>query len=214
MGWDLVDGCWNTYASTATGIGPEVFRYFTTNKTDPSNARRITRDQRAFNAKHGFYITSADYILRPEVLESNFYAWRVTGDTKYLDRAASAIKSFNTFLVAKQTGGYAGLNDVDNPKKGQVDDTESFWFAEVLKYLYLTFDDPSHISLDDYVFNTEAHPFLAPPAKPVYGSGANPLEPTYSTPFVPSTAEHAPLPAISPSRFSSVDVNSDDEGEA
>lgn len=54
---------------------------------------------------------------------------------------------------------------------------ESFFFAEVMKYLYvsavlseeyhllvvlcdffnsyLTFDDPNHISLDEWVFNTE-----------------------------------------------------------
>ena len=32
-----------------------------------------------------------------------------------------------------------------------------FLFAETFKYLYLLFDDPKHISLDKYVFNTEAH---------------------------------------------------------
>jgi mannosyl-oligosaccharide alpha-1,2-mannosidase len=31
--------------------------------------------------------------------------------------------------------------------------------AETLKYFYLTFSEPSVISLDDWVFNTEAHPF-------------------------------------------------------
>lgn len=37
---------------------------------------------------------------------------------------------------------------------------ESFWLAETLKYLYLTLDDssPQLLSLDEYVFNTEAHP--------------------------------------------------------
>ena len=37
---------------------------------------------------------------------------------------------------------------------------ESFWLAETLKYLYLTLDesDPPLLSLDEYVFNTEAHP--------------------------------------------------------
>jgi Glycosyl hydrolase family 47 len=67
------------------------------------------------------------------VLESNFYAWRATADTKYLDRAASAIKSFQTYL--KAPAGYAGILDVNNPSAGQIDDTESFWYAEVLKYL-------------------------------------------------------------------------------
>ena len=34
--------------------------------------------------------------------------------------------------------------------------------AETLKYFYLIFSDPDVISLDDYVFNTEAHPFKLP----------------------------------------------------
>lgn len=42
------------------------------------------------------------------------------------------------------------------------DKMESFWLAETLKYLYLTLDDsqPPLLSLDEYVFNTEAHPLL------------------------------------------------------
>jgi mannosyl-oligosaccharide alpha-1,2-mannosidase len=36
---------------------------------------------------------------------------------------------------------------------------ESFWLAETLKYFYLCFSDTNLISLDDFVLNTEAHPF-------------------------------------------------------
>lgn len=68
------------------------------------------------------------------MLESNFYAYRVTGDTKYLDRAAFAVARFNEWL-ATPDGGFVGLVDVNNPGGDKVDDTESFWFAEVLKYL-------------------------------------------------------------------------------
>ena len=88
----------------------------------------------AFNLEHGYYITAADYIQRPEVLESNFYAWRVTGNQIYLDRARSAVDSFNKYLFTT-TGGFAGINDVNNCTTSQIDYTESFWFAEVLKYL-------------------------------------------------------------------------------
>ena len=35
-----------------------------------------------------------------------------------------------------------------------------FFFAEVLKYMYLTFSDPELINLNSWVINTEAHPFL------------------------------------------------------
>jgi mannosyl-oligosaccharide alpha-1,2-mannosidase len=40
-----------------------------------------------------------------------------------------------------------------------IDSMESFWMAETLKYFYLIFSEPSIIGLDEYVFNTEAHPF-------------------------------------------------------
>ncbi|KAI0044946.1 glycoside hydrolase family 47 protein, partial [Auriscalpium vulgare] len=189
----LNDACWNTYAGDATGIGPEAFAFISADGNFTGGDAPSASDL-AFYAKHGYYVTSSDYIQRPEVLESNFYAWRVTGDTKYLDRAASAIASFNKFL--KKPTGFVGLNDVNDittSTDNAIDETESFWFAEVLKYLYLTFDDPNHISLDNFVFNTEAHPFIAPPAKATYGSGATPTKPTK-----PFTVRPGPLPAISP----------------
>ncbi|KAJ7109482.1 glycoside hydrolase family 47 protein [Mycena epipterygia] len=165
-GLALVDGCMNTYTGTATGIGPEGFAYMAsdgnfTSFPDPTDA------DLAFYDKNGFYIIISDYILRPEVLESNFYAWRATGDTKYLDNAARAIDSFNKYLPA--TVGFTGIDDVNSVNTTKTDDMESFWFAEVLKYLYLTFDDPNHISLDEYVFNTEAHQLKAPAPKASYG---------------------------------------------
>ncbi|KAH7931258.1 glycoside hydrolase family 47 protein [Leucogyrophana mollusca] len=166
-GLQLTDACWNTYASTATGIGPESFAYISSDGNYTGGSAPDASAMSFYN-EHGFYITGADYILRPEVLESNFYAWRATGDTKYLDNAASAIKSFQDYLPT--TVAFAGINDVNSVDSTKVNDMESFWFAEVLKYLYLTFDDPSHISLDDYVFNTECHPFKAPTAKDMYGS--------------------------------------------
>lgn len=36
---------------------------------------------------------------------------------------------------------------------------ESFWTAETLKYLWLLFGEEELLSLDEWVFNTEAHPF-------------------------------------------------------
>jgi mannosyl-oligosaccharide alpha-1,2-mannosidase len=124
--------CISNAEYSSTGIGPEAFAFISsdgnfTGSGDPS------ADQLAFYKKHGYYITASDYILRPEVLESNFYAFRVTGDQKYLDRAASAVTSFNKFL--RTPTGFAGLNDVNSLNGGLIDDTESFWFAEVLKYL-------------------------------------------------------------------------------
>ena len=98
--------------------------------------------------------------MRPEVLESNFYAWRSTGNVKYYERAAAAAESFATYLKTP-TVAYAPIDDVDSTDSDFIDDMESFWFAEVLKYLYLTFDDPTRISLDNCEF-----PPLSSPSSP------------------------------------------------
>ncbi|KAK7681465.1 hypothetical protein QCA50_015557 [Cerrena zonata] len=191
-GLELNDACWNTYASTTTGIGPEIFGYFS--EDGNFTGATPTAEDLAFYDKHGFFIypQAEYYYLRPEVLESNFYAWRVTGNRTYLDRAASAIDSFNKFTKAPIA--FAGIWNVDKVDSGFIDDTESFWYGEVLKYLYLTFDDPGHISLDEWVINTECHPFKAPPAKDVYGSG-NLID---SSTFGPFRPESGSLPAVSP----------------
>ena len=68
---------------------------------------------------------------RPEVMESNFIAWRATGDQKYYDRAVKTYQAFQTYL--KTTTGYAGINDVRQTNSNKIDHCESFWYAEVLK---------------------------------------------------------------------------------
>lgn len=46
------------------------------------------------------------------------------------------------------------------------DDTQqSFFLAETLKYLYLMFGSKDEISLDEWVFNTEAHPLRIVPVR-------------------------------------------------
>ena len=54
--------------------------------------------------------------------------------------------------------GFTGIRDVYqiNPPKDDVQ--QSFFLAETLKYLYLLYTDDDVISLDNWVFNTEAHP--------------------------------------------------------
>jgi len=102
----------------------------------------------------------AHYILRPEVVESFFYAWRFTHDPKWRAYGWEAFQGIEK--NCKAAAGYSGIRDVrvENPAK---DDTQqSFFLAETLKYLYLLFDDDSNIPLDKYVFNTEAHPLSYP----------------------------------------------------
>jgi hypothetical protein len=63
-------------------------------------------------------------------------------------------------LVQIPSGGYSSINNVQDPQRPEPrDKMESFFLGETLKYFYLLFsDDPNLLSLDTYVFNTEAHP--------------------------------------------------------
>jgi mannosyl-oligosaccharide alpha-1,2-mannosidase len=76
------------------------------------------------------------------VLESNFYAWRVTGDPKYIANAQSVVQSYLKFLVVPGgEGGVSGINNVDNASitnADRVDGMDSSFFAEAMKYLYVS----------------------------------------------------------------------------
>ena len=59
----------------------------------------------------------------------------------------------------KVEAGYTGLQDMTVTPLFRNNNQESFFLAETLKYLNLLFADDSVIPLDEFVFNTEAHPF-------------------------------------------------------
>lgn len=153
FGLQLVEACEDTYAQTLTKIGPESFSWNTT--TLPAN-------QTEFYERAGFYISSSAYILRPEVIESFYYAYRATGDRKYQDYAWNAFVAINE--TCRVGSGYSSILDVNAPGGGDFDNfQESFWFAEVLKYSYLIHAPEAEyqVSKDGknlFVFNTEAHP--------------------------------------------------------
>ncbi|PIG83245.1 mannosyl-oligosaccharide alpha-1 [Aspergillus arachidicola] len=153
FGLDLVKGCHETYNQTLTGIGPESFGW------DPKN---VPSDQKELYERAGFYISSGAYILRPEVIESFYYAWRITGQEIYREWVWNAFVNINKYC---RTGsGFAGLTNVNAANGGgRYDNQESFLFAEVLKYVYLTFAPDNEWQVqrgkgNKFVYNTEAHP--------------------------------------------------------
>ncbi|KAK4147537.1 glycoside hydrolase [Dichotomopilus funicola] len=163
FGLRLVDACRVTYAETLTGIGPEVFGW-QDNKLPPDaeNNPPAPDGQAAFYEASGFWIKSANYVLRPEVIESYYYAYRATGDVKYQDWAWEAFENINK--TCRAGSGYSSVKNVNEKDGGGFDDfQESFWFAEVLKYSFLIHnpDEPWQVKADhtnEFVFNTEAHP--------------------------------------------------------
>jgi len=72
---------------------------------------------------------------------------------------------FESIINATSTEhGHSAIYDVLDGAHYQIDEMESFWLAETLKYFYLLYSTPDVISLDEWVLNTEAHPFKRPVA--------------------------------------------------
>ncbi|KAL5223159.1 hypothetical protein ABZP36_027872 [Zizania latifolia] len=108
-------------------------------------------------------------ILRPETIESLMYLWRLTGNKTYQDWGWEIFQAFEN--NSRIESGYVGLKDVNIGTKDDM--MQSFFLAETLKYLYLLFSPPSVVSLDEWVFNTEAHPLrIVTRHDTVGGSGA------------------------------------------
>ncbi|KAH7038271.1 family 47 glycoside hydrolase [Microdochium trichocladiopsis] len=178
----LVEGCIWAYKSMPHGIMPETFNAHpcpsqhscawdeslwkreVARKAGEKDVESLTEAQlnQIVKDKHvpkGFTaIPDARYILRPEAIESVFVLYRATGREDLLESAwdmFSAIERVTSTEFAS-----SAVWDVSKPGEvpQQSDSMESFWLGETLKYFYLIFSDPSLISLDEFVFNTEAHP--------------------------------------------------------
>ncbi|KAF2751834.1 glycoside hydrolase family 47 protein [Sporormia fimetaria CBS 119925] len=118
---------------------------------------RITSD----NLPKGVvYFPAKHYILRPEAIESVWYMYRITGERKWREAGWRMFEAVNKHT--QTTYGNSAIDDVTKEEPVLKDEMESFWLAETLKYFYLLFADEDIISLDDWVLNTEAHPFKRP----------------------------------------------------
>ncbi|RMZ91268.1 hypothetical protein DV736_g1506, partial [Chaetothyriales sp. CBS 134916] len=106
-------------------------------------------------------IHSSEYKLRPEAIESVFIMYRLTGDQSWRDKGWKMFTAVEG--AARTSSGHATVSDVTSGLGHLKDTMESFWLAETLKYYYLLFSDESLVSLDEWVFNTEAHPVPIPP---------------------------------------------------
>ncbi|RCH99532.1 hypothetical protein CU097_015612 [Rhizopus azygosporus] len=143
---ELMNSCYQTWTNTPTGLAPETWSWI-----DKTQNMAVFPDfMRKSMITTGFIAQDTGYDLRPETIESLFYFYRITAWKIF-----QAIEKY-----CKTPSGYTRIADVTKLSNvGWLDFEESYFFAETLKYLYLIFSDPSLVSLDEYVFNTEAHPF-------------------------------------------------------
>ncbi|XP_078605184.1 endoplasmic reticulum mannosyl-oligosaccharide 1,2-alpha-mannosidase-like isoform X3 [Branchiostoma floridae x Branchiostoma japonicum] len=141
---ELAKTCYQMYADMPTGLSPEI-AYF--NIQNPGKPDIEVKNADTHN------------LLRPETVESLFYLYRLTGDQQYRDWGWKIFQAFEKYTKVPG-GGYSSIGSVKDTKNPRFrDKMESFFLGETLKYLFLLFsDDPNLLSLDKYVFNTEAHP--------------------------------------------------------
>lgn len=138
---ELIESCYTTYMINPTHLAGEN-TYFDVEK--PSGDIRELFGQ--------------DYnILRPEFVESLYYFWTLTGNSTYQEWGWNIFMAIEKY--SKVENGYTSMQHVHSNKPRSLDKMETFFLAETLKYLYLLFsDDQTTVDLNEFVFNTEAHP--------------------------------------------------------
>uniref|UniRef100_A0A3B4Y4T1 alpha-1,2-Mannosidase n=1 Tax=Seriola lalandi dorsalis TaxID=1841481 RepID=A0A3B4Y4T1_SERLL len=102
-----------------------------------------------------FRVHWAQHPLRPEFAESTYFLYKATGDPYYLEAGRTILDNLNRF--ARVPCGFAAMKDV---RTGSHEDRmDSFFLAEMFKYLFLLFAEAEDLPFDveDYVFTTEAH---------------------------------------------------------
>ncbi|XP_077573010.1 ER degradation-enhancing alpha-mannosidase-like protein 3 [Stigmatopora nigra] len=102
-----------------------------------------------------FRVHWAQHPLRPEFAESTYFLYKATGDPYYLEAGRTIMDNLNRF--ARVPCGFAAMKDV---RTGSHEDRmDSFFLAEMFKYLFLLFADSEDLPFDveDYIFTTEAH---------------------------------------------------------
>ena len=187
---NLVNGCIWAYESMPTGIMPEVFHVVPCRgnhtRACPWNQTRWTSEVTLRNSHDeqeldlstpydermrmklerlrlpaGFSaIDDRRFLLRPETIESIFMLHRITGDPNLQDTAWKMFE--NIQKVARTDIAYSAIEDVTNANTAQANSMDGYWLAETLKYYYLLYSEPDLVNLDEYVLNTEAHPFKRP----------------------------------------------------
>ncbi|XP_041133736.1 ER degradation-enhancing alpha-mannosidase-like protein 3 [Polyodon spathula] len=102
-----------------------------------------------------FRVHWGQHPLRPEFAESTYFLYKATGDPYYLETGKTILENLNKF--ARVPCGFAAMKDV---RTGSHEDRmDSFFLAEMFKYLFLLFADKEDLlfDMDHYLFTTEAH---------------------------------------------------------
>ena len=133
--------------NVARGLTETCWKLYTLSRSTGAESLYVTH-------RGKLRLKGVENLLRPEVAESLYIMYRVTGESKYKERAWQMFLRYRKH--SRVAGGYATIANVNSEHILHRDKMETFWVAETLKYLWLaqanyTFD------LNQWVFNTEAH---------------------------------------------------------
>lgn len=186
IGEKITRGCVWAYDVMPSGIMPEIFdlqRCPTLEICEWDETEWLSKGDRSI-PKGIQKVRDSRYLLRPEAIESVFLMYRITGKEEYqemawrmfqaIQRATETDLAFSAILDVNVDG--ENTQKTDSMEVRPISDhcfllnwalwladlNQSFWLSETLKYFYLIFSPPDLISLDEYVFNTEAHPLKRP----------------------------------------------------
>lgn len=124
FGLSIADAAGAIYQKTTTGLGPEFVAWDPTceGSCDPDDALQIADPK---------------FRLRPEVLETWYYAYRATKNPIYREWSWAAFEAIIEYC--RTDSGFSAIKNVNAADGGgKMDVQESFVFAEVMKYVYLT----------------------------------------------------------------------------
>ena len=113
-----------------------------------------------------YWHTGQTYDCGPELLESLYVMAALEPEAErallYRRRGLAILEAIEAHC--RTPTAYSGLRgDARSGRPRHTDTLESFFLAETLKYLYLLFSPSDVLPLNEWVFNTEAHPFITSP---------------------------------------------------
>ncbi|KAF2965299.1 hypothetical protein GQX73_g8266 [Xylaria multiplex] len=164
IGEKVTRGCIWAYNAMPSGVMPEISGFLPCLENGVCSwEREPFKGERNQKLPEGFQnARDPRYILRPEAIESVFYMYRITGEMEYQEMAWDMFQSIKKATETELAFSAIADVTVDGSETEKTDSMESFWLSETLKYFYLIFSPPDLISLDEYIFNTEAHPLRRP----------------------------------------------------
>ncbi|AMD22101.1 HGL239Wp [Eremothecium sinecaudum] len=153
MGQELTRTCYKMYEEIPSGLAPEIVVF-----------RQSVEEEHEdwWESPSGLFFvkpTDVHNLQRPETVESIMFMYKLSKDKKYRSWAWNIFQSFRKHGAYNEEDGsrsYTSIVNVLEEEVEHLDNMESFWLAETLKYLYLTYVED--FSLTNIVFNTEAHP--------------------------------------------------------